>query len=66
MSIVSFMRSLSHQQIVYVMRRLLAIALPMRPYAACGTAPRCPCPAARQSNITGVALGDAIRMKINA
>jgi hypothetical protein len=66
MSIVSFMRNEGRQQVIYVIRRLLAMVMPMRPYAACGTEPRCPCPAARQANITGVAMGDAIRMKIKA
>ncbi|KMO85963.1 hypothetical protein AB840_10515 [Megasphaera cerevisiae DSM 20462] len=66
MSIVSFLRNLDRRRVVYIMRRLLSLALPMRPYMACGTAPRCPCLAAQQTHITGVAMGDAIRMKIKA
>jgi hypothetical protein len=64
MTVLSFIRSIDRRKCIYFAQRLLAMVLPLRPYYECGIAPRCPCPSARQSSITGVAVGDDIRMKI--
>jgi hypothetical protein len=59
-----FLRSLDRRAIVLVAQRLLSAVLPCKPYAACGYAPRCPCPNAPVHETTGVAIGDAITMNL--
>ena len=60
---LSFLRNLDRGTLVFVMQRVLGVLLPMKPYAQCGIAPRCPCPSA-PPGMTGVAIGDEVTMHL--
>lgn len=45
--ILLFLRHLDRRRLVWIVQRLLAVLLPMRPYRACAKSSVCPCPARR-------------------
>ena len=55
--IMAFLRNLDKRRLVYILRRILSLWIPMKPYAACRSAARCPCPLAHPAHVTGVAIG---------
>ena len=63
----AMLRNLDPQKLIYWAGQLARWALPLRPYYDCGRSPRCPCPSVQQckSQVSGVAIGDDINMKIN-
>jgi hypothetical protein len=60
-----FLRHIDRQAIVLIMQRVLSAVIPMKPYASCGYAPRCPCPSAPIQETTGVAIGDSVTMNLS-
>lgn len=55
--IMAFLRNLDKRRLVYILRRIVSLWIPMKPYAACRSAARCPCPLAHPAHVTGVAIG---------
>lgn len=55
--IITFLRNLDKRRLIYILRRILLLWIPMKPYAACRSAVRCPCPLAHPAQVTGVAIG---------
>ena len=55
--IITFLRNLDKRRLIYILRRILSLWIPLQPYAACRSAARCPCPLAHPTQVTGVAIG---------